>query len=164
MKHNTCKFGIKCWVIADSESGYCWNYDIYVGKNGTEIDKTFGLSGQAVIDLSSELQNMVYTIYTDNFYTSPKLAHYLSTVGTYLCGTIRLNRKGFPTELVKTPGQIRRLERGYSDTMQCGSLVASLWKDNKMVYFLSTRHVPELEVATTRKNKDDTVAELHTCR
>ena len=36
-------------------------------------------------------------------------------------------------------------------------MVATAWKDNRMVYFLSTAHVPEVEHLTTRRrNKDGT--------
>jgi len=99
-------------------------------------DKPFGLSVQAVIDLTKDLVGKGYTIYTDNFYTSPKLAHYLSTKEIYTCGAIRPNRKGYPEEIIKTKAQARRLPRGFYEWRQCGQMVATAWKDNRMVYFL----------------------------
>ena len=132
-----------------------------MGKHGTAIDRTFGLSGQVVVELARGLENKGYTIFTDNFYTSPTLAHYLTTVGTYLCGTIRTHRRGFPQELVKSKAEMKRLPRGYFEWRQCQNMIATCWKDNKMVYFLSTGIVPEVDgIMARRRNKDGTIAEF----
>lgn len=40
-------------------------------------------------------------VFTDNFNTSPTLAHYLTTIGTCLCGTIRPILRGFQKDLVR---------------------------------------------------------------
>ncbi|XP_052263387.1 piggyBac transposable element-derived protein 4-like [Dreissena polymorpha] len=161
MKDKPVKFGVKMWMAADSISAYCWNFDVYVGKRATQINQVFGLSAQVVIDLTKDLAGKGYTIFTDNFYTSPKLAHFLASKEIYTCGTVRTNRHGYPQELVKTKAEARQLPGGHFDWMQCGSLVATSWKDNKMVYFLSTAHMPELDqLATSRKNKDGTIQRL----
>ena len=161
MKDKPCKFGIKFWMLADATSAYCWNFDVYVGKYGTEIDRTFGLSGRVVIDLLHGLENKGYCVFTDNFYTSPTLAHYLTTIGTCLCGTIRPNRRGFPQDLIKSIAEARKLPRGYHDWRQCDGMIATCWKDKKMVYFLSTCHVPEKENLTAKRhNKDGTIVEF----
>ena len=40
-------------------------------------------------------------------------------------------------------------------------MIATAWKDNKMVYFLSTSHIPEVEgLSTGRKNKVGTEVRL----
>ena len=143
MKDKPVKFGIKMWVLADSVTAYCHNFDIYVGRftqgvnrftqgvnrftqgvnrftqgvnrftqgvnrftQGVNrftqgVNRFFGLSGQVVISLTRHLQDEGRTVYTDNFYTSPILAHYLESKGIYTCGTVRCHRKGFPAELVK---------------------------------------------------------------
>lgn len=164
MKDKPVKFGVKMWIAADSVSAYCLNFEVYVGKYATQLqhlDRYFGLSGRVVIELTKHLQNNGHTIYTDNFYTSPALAHYLSTKGTYLCGTVRHHRKGFPKDIVKTLPEVNKLPRGYFEWRQSGCLVATAWKDNKMVYYLSSCHLPEKEdLVVSRKNKDGTTTEL----
>jgi hypothetical protein len=46
---------------------------------------------------------------------------------------------------VKSQSEQRRLERGDFDWLMCGPLLASFWKDNRIVYYLSTFHAPEDE-------------------
>ena len=123
MKDKPVKFGIKMWVLADSVTAYCHNFDIYVGRftqgvnrftqgvnrftQGVNrftqgVNRFFGSSGQVVISLTRHLQDEGRTVYTENFYTSPILAHYLESKGIYTCGTVRCHRKGSPAELCKT--------------------------------------------------------------
>ena len=40
-------------------------------------------------------------LYTDNYYTSPEVFLALYDKGINCCGTVRVNRRGFPKELVK---------------------------------------------------------------
>ena len=54
-----------------------------------------------VINLSSELSNKGYNIYTDNFYTSPALFSELVDNGFEACGTVRNDRKGIPKDFQK---------------------------------------------------------------
>jgi len=126
MKDKPVKFGVKMWIAADAVTAYCLNFEVYVGKHATTfryLDRHFGLSGRVVIELTKHLHNRGHTVYTDNFFTSPALAHYLSSQGTYLCGTVRSNRKGFPKEIVKTPAEANKLPRGYFEWRQSGNSV-----------------------------------------
>lgn len=161
MKDKPVKFGIKMWVLADSVTAYCHNFDIYVGKYNTRSNNFFGLSGHVVIALTKHLQHEARTVYTDNFYTSPILVHYLESKGIYTCGTVRSNRKGFPADLIISKGDERKLARGRMDWRQCGPIIAHCWKDNRIVYYLSTGLLPEQEALTTvRKKKDGTREEF----
>jgi hypothetical protein len=67
MKDKPVKFGIKMWVAADAVSAYCVNFEVYVGKNDTAINRTFGLSSRVVRDnkqfcyLSKKMQAEAHT-------------------------------------------------------------------------------------------------------
>ena len=52
-----------------------------------------------------------HILYTDNFYTSPTLAAHLLENQTYLCGTVRLNRRHIPKELVDV--QLQKSEAAF---------------------------------------------------
>ena len=44
-------------MLADLASAYCWNFDVYVGKAATKIDRVFGLGSKVAIDLFKDLQD-----------------------------------------------------------------------------------------------------------
>ena len=162
MKEKPCKFGVKLWVCADSQTGYCFALEVYTGKHGNRVHRLMGMSARVVIGVTKYLQNFGYIVYTDNFYTSPVLAKYLLKKNTYLCGTMRPNRIGYPRDLMKTKAEARRLPRGSSEWRQSGDLVATAWKDKRMVYYLSTAHAPVAATPGTarRRQADGSVIEI----
>eukprot|EP00745_Piridium_sociabile_P024139 TRINITY_DN37977_c0_g1_i4.p1 TRINITY_DN37977_c0_g1~~TRINITY_DN37977_c0_g1_i4.p1 ORF type:complete len:171 (+),score=28.16 TRINITY_DN37977_c0_g1_i4:68-580(+) len=160
MKDKPVKFGIKLWVLADAKTAYCYNMEVYTGKHGQQVNKLLGLSARVVIGLTKPVHNCGHIVFTDNFYTSPVLAKYLLSKGTYLCGTMRPNRIGYPRDLIRTKAEVRRLPRGATEWRQCDDMIATSWKDNRMVYYLSTAHPPHDNsgAIARRRHKDGTVA------
>ena len=68
-------------MIADALTAYCYNLEVYTGKNGERVSRILGLSTRVVIGLTKEIQNRGHVVYTDNFYTSPLLAKLLAHKG-----------------------------------------------------------------------------------
>lgn len=155
MKDKPVKFGIKLWVAADAVSAYCYNFEVYVGKDNNIVNRNLGLASRVVIEMTKPLHMKGHVVFTDNFYTSPELADFLYKRNTYLCGTMRNNRKGYPKELVQSKSVARKMVRGSSDWLMCGPLLASFWKDNRLVYYLSTYHKPEDPTLTMKRHKKD---------
>ena len=93
---------MKVWVLSDSATGYIHKFKIYTGKDDAI---THGLAYSVVTELMSELKNKGYHLYMDNYYTSPKLVKDLFKDGIYTSGTVRSNRKYFPSELKPEKGQ-----------------------------------------------------------
>lgn len=61
----------------------------------------------------------------------------------YACGTVRTNRKDYPSDLKQmklVPSEVR--------TRQSGNLVATVWRDKHVVSLLSTNTSPESEIHT----------------
>lgn len=72
---------------------------------------------------------------TDNFYTSVPLINELIDQKTYLVGTYRKNRKGFPKEVVTA-----KLKRGECKSLESNKGVTVLkWRDKRDVYCVSSK-------------------------
>ncbi|XP_035217648.1 piggyBac transposable element-derived protein 4-like [Stegodyphus dumicola] len=142
------RFGIKFYMLCESESGYIWSCIIYTGK-GTILNEQFKnlpVSSQVVMTLLYPLLKKGHCVTTDNFYTSPELAELLIAYKTDIYGTVRLNRKGMPIDLKK-----RKLKKGEIAAFQKGKIMVLKWKDKKDVALLSTVHNMEMVAVTRRK-------------
>ena len=93
------KRGSKVWCIADSQTGYLIDFELYTGKkdSGTEC----GLGERVVLDLVGNFKNNNHVVYCDNFFGSMALAKKLASQGTFLAATTRSTRKDFPPQLKK---------------------------------------------------------------
>ncbi|XP_070562433.1 piggyBac transposable element-derived protein 4-like [Ptychodera flava] len=140
-KSKPVKFGIKVWMLADSVTGYNYNFEVYCGENGGDENTypTVGLATRVVLQLTKPLAGEGYTVYTDRFYTSPMLLYSLESRQTYGCGTVMANRKGFPSQLKRDPKDLQHGEMAWL-TEEMTDLLATVWQDKKPVYYLSTLH------------------------
>lgn len=144
------RFGIKVWVLADSESKYIYRQQLSIGRNPGERAEV-GLATRVVKELCTGLEGFGHHLYTDNFYTSVDLYQYLFDNKIYACGTIKGSRKNFPKEIVFEG--TRGLARGTYQWRMCGPLLAVAWLDNKAVYFLSTIHPPEFPLRANAETR-----------
>ena len=97
------KYGLKFFVLADSATGYVYNFVLYTGREITStLPRTFShlpIPGQFVMALMQDLLDRGHVVYTDRFYTSIPLADILTSRGTGLVGTLVRDRKGLPWEV-----------------------------------------------------------------
>ena len=72
-----------------------------------------------------------------------------------MCSTIRLNQKGWPTDL--SGAVAKKLKSGSILFRQAGNMVATLWKDKRPVAVLSTNSQPKMvtEVQKARGGKKE---------
>ena len=120
------KWGMKAWVLADSDNGYTWNWDLYTGKHDAPNDG-LPLFSRVVLSLSSDLFNKGYT--------SPDLCRMLFEKGCGSCGTVKLNRQGIPKSF-----QMKKLKKGEIATYKDGCVLGLKWMDKRQVAVLSTIH------------------------
>ena len=99
MKNKPTKWGIKVFVLSDATNGYVYRLQIYSGKNLESDDVDVGLCSRVLLELMSGLDG--HHLYTDNYYTSPEVYLTLYKKGINCCGTVRVNRRGFPKDLIK---------------------------------------------------------------
>ena len=145
------KRGFKVWVIADATNGYTYDLNVYTGAMAGGRETALG--EKVVLKLSDSIKGRHHQLYFDNYFTSVNLLSKLPENGTYACGTIRTNRKQYPAEISE---EAKRLSRGESVFRQCGNLVATAWKDNKVVNIASTLANQDEYTTVNRQQKDGT--------
>lgn len=135
------RFGIKCFVLCDSKTGYIQDLIIYSGANmimSEDISsKSIGKSGQIVMILLEPYLGKGHTLVTDNWYSSPSLFLELHKNLINAYGTVRKNRLGIP-ELNK---KINKEEYVFRSTK---NVLALKWMDKREVWMISTYHCPNM--------------------
>ena len=71
MKDKPTKWGVKLWVLADSDIGYTVDFNVYVGKEATKGISENGLRYDVVMQRMESFLDQGCHLYLDNFYTSP---------------------------------------------------------------------------------------------
>ncbi|XP_014487785.1 PREDICTED: piggyBac transposable element-derived protein 4-like isoform X3 [Dinoponera quadriceps] len=142
-------FGIKFYKLCESTSSYCIRFKIYVGKNkiqGSDIPATESV----VMEVAQPILKKGYTLYMDNFYSSPHLFLTLLKNDTNAVGTVRKNRKNMPKVFSSM-----KLKKGEVKTLSSHGLLALKWRDKKDVHILSTKHsnADLINTGKRRKNK-----------
>ena len=128
-------YGIKTFTLRDSTNGYCCSFDIHVGETGNQTVSKYRKTYDLVMSFLENYKKQGYTVYMDNFYTSPYLFDNLKVLeATGACGTIR-PRKGLPIEIVKAKFK----QRGEYKCMTYNDVIVSMRiLDKKHVTLLST--------------------------
>lgn len=124
-----CKWGIKAWALADSESFYLVNFDVYVGKDGADGNarNNIPLGTKVVTKLVEPYYKKRHHVYFDNYFTSVKLVESLARKKTYATGTVRKERRGLPVPMkslkMKQSGEMRKWQKG--------RMMAVSWQEKK---------------------------------
>ncbi|XP_070175355.1 piggyBac transposable element-derived protein 4-like [Littorina saxatilis] len=130
------KRGTKIWALGCSCCAYMYNMQVYAGKVEGIVEN--GLAYRVVTDLCephlSEFNNHV--VYLDNFFTSIPLSRHLESIGLHCVGTIRANRQEYP-QCLKDTVLLRNLQTGEFHTAAVGRHIMSVWKDTKVVSFIT---------------------------
>ncbi len=147
------KRGSKVWCLADCMTHYLWDFNVYCGKIGNQSVK--GLACKVVKDLVEPLKGIKHVVYADNYFCSLKLVKDLATWLISLCGTTLSNRKGFPAPLKQlTERKMAKYEYHFCKAANTENLYFTVWRDKKLVTFLSNVHPPTGETTVWRRQKD----------
>ena len=149
------KWGFKLWVLAESSTGYTWDFDVYTGHSVNAVKSAYGVAYDVVYKLCNKLFGQFYRVFFDNFYTSVQLLKDLLIKHVLSCGTARVNRKGFPVDLTDVKTWSKRAARGDMRWTRDGNVVALQWKDNKPVTLMSTMHTVNGVGHVKRRHKNN---------
>ena len=126
------KRGFKFFSLCDSESRYCMRLRIYSGSEARFVSGE-GFTYNMVMELLNNYLYRSHILYTDNYYTSIKLAIALRSMDTHLVGTIRKTSKSFP--------KLDTVSLGVGDNIKLvneAGVVVCRFVDKRDVYTLST--------------------------
>ncbi|KAK2588065.1 hypothetical protein KPH14_004130 [Odynerus spinipes] len=145
------KWGIRLYVLADSESGYLYSFLPHYGSITTKNlpYPELPVTNRAVLYLYKNLQNSIpeakgYHVYTGRFYSSVTLVRELLSRSCYFTGIITTNGK-------YVPHCIRNAKLKKGDILACRNenVLLFQWKDKRVVSMISTWHTVDVET----KNK-----------
>ena len=134
--------------MADALNGYLYDFNVYTGAVG---ERETALGEKVVLTLAESIKGRHHQLYYDNYFSSISLLDKLLKQGTYACGTIRTNRKNFPSQISE---DAKKLPRGDSVFRQCGNFVATAWKDSKVVNIASSLADPTDQKTAERRYQD----------
>ena len=134
------RFGLKSYELCESESGYCYRFSLYTGKDVDELGHSeHGVGYGVVMKLMEGLDHLGYRLAIDNWYSSPQLMSDLAKKRTHCFGTAKLTRKGMPVDLHLRPDG-SDLKKGEVSCFSSSDLIALCWKDQSLVTMLSNCH------------------------
>ena len=131
------RYGIKIWVLADSDTKYCYNADIYIGRTGNvrEVNQ----AARVVLELSEPLSGSGRNIVGDNFFSSLHLVRCLEQRQLTYFGTIRKNKPELPCAFQLTRDrEVGSSVFGFHEKVMAVSYVP---KRNKVVNLISSLHL-----------------------
>ena len=107
------KWGLRVYTtgMCESVSAYVVEFVLHYGKFTTDrlVRPDLPFTSRIVLQLCNMLLSKVdesgYHIFTDRFYTSPRLCEDLRKMGFHLTGTVKVSRKKMPKNFSKRVGQ-----------------------------------------------------------
>ena len=146
IKTKRSRFGIKLYELTTS-NGITIGLLVYPGKgmfSGEDLNSDMPTTECIPSVLMEAFLGKGHILCTDNYYTSPSLASFFLDNQTYLCGTIRPNRRHYPKELVNT--NLQRSEPVFYKAKNGKAMLACKYRSHKdmnskqpkIVHMLST--------------------------
>jgi hypothetical protein len=98
IKTKRARFGIKLYELT-TDNGITLDVLVYCGKGMYYAEdnqyESMATTERIPIELMRPFLGRGHVLYTDNFYTAPSTAKFLLVHETYLCGTVKNNRKNY---------------------------------------------------------------------
>ena len=124
------KQGIKVYCLADGQSGYIYDINIYHGK------LSLGKAGDIVMNLVQSHKNKGHHLFLDNYFVTMDLLEKLKNDGFGVTATIRMNRTGLSKDLQK-PNK-KSLKPNSWKFYFWNDYLLLLWRDKRLVSCVSS--------------------------
>lgn len=114
-------------MLAEAKTGYCLKSFVYTGKASFPQHQGVTLLEQVVLSLVKGYKDKGHIVYMGNYYPAPYLFKKLEEKNIGACGTVKVNRKNMPKELL-----LLRLSLTKGDPpvfMRADTMVACAWQD-----------------------------------
>lgn len=148
------RFGMKGYVMAESDTGYVARYTLYQGRDRENADIGQGVAHKITMDMMDGLLNLGHELIMDNWYSSPILMKELYENGTYAYGTLRSNRKHVPKDIKeRRPGET--IKKGECQYFTCPPVLTACWLDKNYIHFCSNKHSSFELVEIEKRTHDD---------
>ncbi|XP_041374243.1 piggyBac transposable element-derived protein 4-like [Gigantopelta aegis] len=146
IKNKRHKYGIKLYELCEPR-GTVLKIRVYSSVHVTD-DDGYGQAAATVLDLLDGYLDKGHVVYTDNYYNSVSLVKKMTNRSTYLCRTLRFDRKENPKDLIK-----QKLKKGEHVWKRSESVVVCKWKDKREVLTISNMHRIEMVDVRNRNDK-----------
>ena len=165
MPKKPIKHGIKVFALCCAYTGYLLGFEVYLGKNVETTDNSALQVVDRLINKSDLIHCKGRILYSDNWYTTTKLAKYLYETYQWLfVGTVVANESKDRNEnsvpfRKLSPGTLKKINRGWmrkatlpviGNKKELYYIQCTTWKDKKQVTFLHT-HLVKHDGDTTVK-------------
>lgn len=142
------RYGIKLYTISEPE-GMVIRFMVYVGRDDATGGK--GHASSVVLNLMRGMLGNGHSLFMDNFYNSFFLASKLLANKTYCTGTLRINRKNNPPQVMN--GKIKKNETicQYAEGVLIGK-----WKDKRVVTYISTEFENDMVQVINKRGEQKT--------
>ncbi|KAM3857245.1 piggyBac transposable element-derived protein 4-like [Diretmus argenteus] len=144
------KYGIKSYILCDSDNGYCYSMKPYCGEHSSLQD--------TVRFLIDGLDGFGYRLWMDNYYNSEAMCRLLLSLDIHSAGTLRVNR-GEPPSI----REVRNTQLAVGERLARHNDVAMVlaWRDKRIVRMISTFHKDEMKtVAVRQRGQSDRITQL----
>lgn len=128
IRNKLTKWGFKLWWICNANNGFTIQFSVYRGKTG-EVVSGNGLGYDVAFRLMADYLDQGYSLYVDNFYTSPTL---VIDLFAHITSTLDRTRVGVPDEVQEMYEKMkaRSSRQGDSQCVRDDCIVYSAWKDS----------------------------------
>ena len=157
MPNKPDKYGVKFWVLADVETKYVSNIDVYLGAQEKEQRGGAPLVESVDVNLCKYIKGKGYNITCDNFFTSLPVAKKLAKDKLFIEGTMRKNRRKLCKKMTEPEKKATYSSSFYWHDVTNFLFVKYQAKEKKSVCLLFSMHNSADVDASNEKKKSEMI-------